>query len=83
MKRFMLYLESEIAKETENFIFKVYVTDTLMSIVNNTHNFAGGTKQDKRFVDMIMKKDSEEENAMSAEEIVADVINRANLKVVD
>ena len=60
-------------KKKEELLYRTYVTDMLMALVNSTGRF----KAEKRFVDTLPKIKKEKEK--TAEEIVADVIKKAGL----
>lgn len=59
---------------------RIYVTDTLKAIAENTSYFAGGSAPTVRYADWIIGNHSEER---TAREIADDVIKRAGLKVVE
>ena len=58
---------------------RIYVTDTLKAIAENTSNFAGGSAPNVRYADWILENHEER----TAREIADDVIKRAGLKVVE
>jgi len=61
-------------------IFKIFVTDSLKVLTENTAKFAGGTMVGARFYDIINKQQTETETK-SGDEIVADIVGRAGLEL--
>lgn len=57
---------------------RLYITDALKAIAENTSNFAGGCKMQIRFADLL---DGKAHDERTAQEIADDVIKRAGLKV--
>ena len=68
-----------IGNEFKKELFKIYLTDCLQGIVNNTQKFAGGVSIEKRYYDLINRKTDNR----TGEEIAAEVIKEAGLKVVN
>lgn len=73
-----MYLEGRYAQYTENLLYRVYITDALQKICENTANFAGGHIMPKRFYDLAYGKPQKEE---SAEEIITNIVKKAGLEV--
>ena len=48
----MRYVEARITEKTHALIYRIYVTDALQGIINNTGAIAGGVKIDKRYFDI-------------------------------
>ena len=66
--------------ERVNFeIYQTYVTDSLKAIAENTQRYAGGVVLQKRYVEIINSKPPDNR---TGDEIAADVIKKAGLKVV-
>ncbi len=65
-------------RDLEEKAYKIYVTDSLKSIAENTARYAGGGYPAIRYADLIEQKPHEEK---SGEEIVADVIKKSGLVV--
>lgn len=53
-------------------LYKIYVTDCLQSVVNNTANFVGGSKIKTSYKELFYP-DNAEENSKEADEIIADL----------
>ena len=70
-----MYLEGRYAQYTENLLYRVYITDALQKICENTANFAGGHIMPKRFYDLAYGKEE------SAEEIITNIVKKAGLEV--
>ena len=77
-KTFMRYCCAKINIEQKRETYRIYVTDALKTIVENTARFAGGMRLDVRYVDLFKTQDNR-----TADEIVADVIKKAGLVVTD
>lgn len=58
----------------------MYVTDTLKLIAENTSNIVRGSSPADRYVDMIKRRPVDRR---TGEQIAADVIKKAGLKVVN
>lgn len=69
----------EFEIEQKEKIYWVYVTEGLRAIADNTMRFAGGTSIKARYIDLIDPKPQENR---TGEQIVADVVKKAGLKVV-
>ena len=67
---------NDFAKEK---VYREYVTDALMYITETVANSFGGTYIQRRYADIMDGVQEEEE--MSADEIVLDIIKRADLRV--
>lgn len=62
--------------------YRVYVTDSLMHLVNNTQRFAGGVAINSRYADIIERNFSgKPKDERTGEEIVADIVKKAGLEV--
>lgn len=64
---------------TKDTAYRVYVTDTLKTIAENTAKYAGGGYPTKRYADVIKPVPVDRR---TGEEIAADVIKKCGLKVV-
>lgn len=73
-------LPSLIKSELQKQAYQIYVTDSLQTIAENTAKFAGGKVLQVRFADVLETKKKVEQK--TGDEIAADVIKRAGLKVV-
>lgn len=74
-----MYVLGKVKQEYEEYRYKVYVTDCLQAMAENTANFAGGMKFRYRWADII----DGNIDTRTAEEVVHDVINNSGLKVID
>lgn len=59
-------------------VYEVYVTDALRQITENTARFGGGKYMKVRYYDSVNPR---EEPEKSGDEIAADIIQRAGLKM--
>ena len=68
----MRYVVSRLEKETLDKAYRIYVTDCLMLITENTAKaVAGGKSYIKRYIDFIKKEP--EQDPRSGEEIIGDI----------
>lgn len=75
----MRYVDCHILSEHERRAWQSYVADSLRVITENTAKYAGGGYIRERWADIIKPK---KQDARTGEEIVADIIEKAGLKVV-
>lgn len=71
------YLFEFIKWCTHDRLYRIYITDTLKMIAENTAKFAGGSVPKSRYAEIIEPKPAEPEK--SAEEIIAEVNARCGL----
>ena len=62
-------------------MYRVYVTDCLRMITENTAKFAGGSMIKERFFEIIHRQNKPKDE-QNGNKIVADIIKRAKLEVV-
>lgn len=67
---------SSFQKEQEEKVFRIYLTDALQAIAENTQRFAGGMKMNKRYYDIINIKPQKQEE--TADEIILRLKGRIN-----
>lgn len=72
-------LPALLRKQREERIYREYVTDCLRQIAENTAKYAGGQYPIERWADKLKQKPKE---ARTGEQIVADIIRDAGIKVV-
>lgn len=77
---FFTYVQARQAQYMEELMYRVYVTDALQKIAENTANFAGGHIMPYRFYDAVYG-DGDRKEKESAEEIVRNVTSKAGLEV--
>lgn len=65
-------------EQAEDTAYRVYVTDSLKLIVENTARYAGGQTLTKRFIDVLHPQ---KQDSRTGAEIAADVIQKAGLVV--
>lgn len=70
-----------INQQIEETKYRVYITDTLKSIAENTAKQYGGTAPSVRYADLIMQKEKESTNKRTPEELAAEIIKRHGLKL--
>lgn len=61
--------------------YRVYLTDTLKVLTENTAKFAGGSVINMRYYDMLNKQRTQKDER-SGDEIAADIIRSAGLMAV-
>ena len=74
------YLYLHIQEYVEERNYKIYITDVLKMIAENTAKVYGGNVPKKRYAELIEHKPVEKEK--SAEEIIADVNERCGLTMI-
>lgn len=74
----MRYATAKATAEAKLTAYRIYVTDALKVIGENTAKFASGTYLTKRYADVISAKKLD---TRTGEEIVADIIKKAGLVV--
>ena len=79
MRVFIGHVRSQLEASTRDSVFKVYVSDCLRIITENTAKYAGGSFMKMRYSDLIESKPKQEK---SAEEIIDDVVKKAGLEVI-
>lgn len=64
-------------------IYRIYISDTLRIISENTAKFVGGNYIKKRYYDFVKEPNGHTKNDnRSAKEIINDVVNKSGIKVV-
>jgi hypothetical protein len=71
---------AKLEEKQEETIYRIYLTDALKIIGENTAKFAGGSMISKRFCDIISNQKPEPEK--TPEQILDDVIKNAGLEVI-
>lgn len=79
MRAVLAALPSVLLEKINNEMYKVYVTDCLKAITDNTARYAGGNVMQKRYYDIIQHKKIDNR---TGDEIVNDIIKGAGIKVV-
>ena len=69
---------SKVNQQAKDTAYRVYVTDCLKMIAENTANFAKGQYMKMRYYDIITPK---KQDTRTGDEIVEDIIKRAGLVV--
>lgn len=68
---------SAFQKEQEEKAFRIYLSDAMMAIADNTARYAGGSKMSSRFYDIInVKKEAKKEE--TADEIILRIKEKVN-----
>ena len=75
----MRYVLAQYRREQEDKAYRIYVTDALRLISENTASSVGGKYITARFADVIASP--KEEDTRTCEEITADIIARCGLVV--
>lgn len=63
-----------LRSKREQAIFRSYIADTLMAVVNNTAKFAGGSTIKNRFAELIEVKEAKPER--SADEVIVSITEK-------
>ena len=67
---------SVLRREREESAYKMYVTESLRAIVNNTARFAGGSTVEMHYSEIIAPQIKKEEEEVSAAEVVDNIRNK-------
>lgn len=65
------FIIARIKAEQKELIYRVYITDALKAITQNTANFAGGSTIGIRYLEMINPRDNEP--CRSSEDIISSI----------
>lgn len=68
-----------MSRENKQKVWEVYVADAVRMITENTAKFASGQYIEKRYLEIL---ESKPQDTRTGEQIVADVVKKAGLKVV-
>lgn len=71
----MRYFKARLTEETQTLKYRIYVTDALQGITNNTGRLGGGLCMNTRYFDFI-KTEPQEEETRTSEEIIAHIKNK-------
>lgn len=72
----MRYAIARWAKQQRDMAYRIYITDALYTISENTMKFGGGRSMQKRYIEMIEPPQKEHR---SGDEVAIDIIKRAGL----
>lgn len=72
-------LQDELEGEIQNEVYRVYVTDTLRIISENTAKYAGGSYATKRYAEII---NPPKQSNLTAEQIIEQVAKNAGIEVI-
>lgn len=75
----MRYAQARHQSRQRDLAYRIFVTDGIRILTENTANFAGGKLMNNRFYDMLKPKKSDNR---TGEMIVADVLSRIGVKVI-
>ena len=75
----MRYATARYTEKQGELAYRIYVSDCLRITTKNTAKFAGGSFMEADFRDVLKPK---QKDNRTAEELVADIIQRAGIKVI-
>ena len=75
----MRYAMARYQSQQRDFAYRIYVTDCLRMVTENTAKMSQGAYTSARFYDIINPKPSDNR---TGEEIAADIIERAGIEVI-
>ena len=78
IKPFLRYCVARLNERAKTEAYRIYVTDALRVVAENTARFASGNYIKARYADMIEPK---KQDNRTGDEIVTDIIKRAGLVV--
>ena len=76
----MRYVIARYQSQRRDLAYRIYVSECLRIISKNTAKMGGGEFVERKFSDIINPKPKDER---SGEEIVADIIERAGIEVIE
>ena len=76
----MRYVVSKYKEQQKEMAYRIYVTECLRVITENTAKQGGGSYINKPFADVIGSNKPKDER--TADEIIADITKRAGLEVI-
>ena len=76
----MRYVVSKYKEQQKEMAYRIYVTECLRIMTENTAKQSGGSYINKPFADVIGNNKPKDER--TAEEIIADITKRAGLEVI-
>ena len=77
---FLRYVVSKCKEQQKEMAYRIYVTECLRIMTENTAKQSGGSYINKPFADVIGNSKPKDER--TAEEIIADITKRAGLEVI-
>ena len=77
---FLRYVVSKYKEQQKEMAYRIYVTECLRMITENTAKQGGGSYINKPFADVIGNNKPKDER--TADEIIADITKRAGLEVI-
>ena len=80
MEHIIQYVIAKLEEKKEETAYRVYLTDALKIIGENTAKFNGGSVMSKRYYDLAFNEKQEPEK--TAEQILDEVIKNAGLEVI-
>lgn len=75
----MRYAVARYQSHQRDLAYRFYISEALRIISENTARFGGGSYMTSKFSDIVTPKNRDKR---TGEEIVADIVNRAGLKVI-
>ena len=75
-----MYAIKKMRENQKELLYKVYITDALKIIADNTAHFAGGTMLSKRYYDLAYSVAIVEKE--DPEKIIAEVTAKAGLEII-
>ena len=75
------YLFTWLKQYSIDNLYRVYITDCLKMIAENTKKFTGGSSPSQRYSDLIGPKEPEDKR--TPEEVIADINKKCGLTMID
>ena len=72
---------AEYKRQQEELAFRIYMTESIRLLTENTARFSGGSVIKERYYDIVNRKHEYEEEK-SGDEIVRDIVTRAELELI-
>lgn len=74
---------SQYLKQERDTAYRIYITDAMKLISENTAGLVGGKSMSKRFYEIAYNDETSKQPEKSAEEIVEEVTKKAGLEVIE
>lgn len=82
LRGFMAYVYAKLQEHAREQVYRIYMTDAVMTAANNASRFAGGMMIKNRFAEIIeIGSQKQTRTNESAEDIIQRVIKNAGLEV--
>jgi len=82
LKGFLYFINKLIDERVKDELYRVYITDALKTIADNTARIAGGSSMKRRWYEIANPKANEPAHIDNACDFVQNALDKAGIKVV-